>query len=119
MIVETQAGLVALTDHAVERYRERVNARASIEDVAAALQGARFVRRSALPAWVITKTAHAEPGTSGAFVAEGFAFAVRDSDPQRDKQRVDFISPTCLLKPRRPKAEVRAWRERRAEGWAA
>lgn len=120
MIVETQAGLVALTDHAVERYRERVSARASIEDVAAAVQGARFVRRSALPAWVVTKTARlVAESSSGAFVTPGFAFAIRDADPRRDRQNVDFVAVTCMLKPRRPKAEVRAWRERRAEEWAA
>lgn len=119
MIVETQAGLVALTDHAVERYRERVDPQASIEAVVLALQGARFVRRAALPAWTVTKTGHAADDTAGAFVAPGFAFAVRHSHPDRDQQGVDFIAPTCLRKPRRPKAEVRAWRERRAEGWAA
>jgi hypothetical protein len=56
----------------------------------------------------------------GAFVAAGYAFAVRDAHPGRDRERVDYVATTCLLKPRRPKAQVRAWREeRRAEEWAA
>jgi hypothetical protein len=119
VIVETQAGLVALTDHAVERYRERVNPRASIEDVARALQDAVFVRRSAVPAWVTTKTGQAADDTAGAFVGPGFAFAARDAHLHRDRG-VAFVAPTCLRKPRRPKAQVRAWREeRRAEEWAA
>ncbi len=117
MIVHTEFGVVVVTDHALTRFQQRVNHRASGADVAEALLAAEFVE--AAPAWV-SIDARYRHGAHGWFVGERWVMPVQCPN-DRDRERgFDFKAVTCMVKGRRSKAEVRAWRERRAEEqWAS
>ncbi len=112
MIVHTQHGRVVVTDHALTRYVQRVDRRASPADLARSLMAAELAGQ---PSWVSLASEHLHRA-DGWFIGEGWAMPVRRSNAtDRNPGDFDFVAVTCMSKRRRSKADVRAWRERRAE----
>lgn len=95
-----------LSLHAIDRYRKRVKARARVEEIGQVLADAEI--RTVAPGWF---RQNGEPATAWA-VAGAVAFPlILDGDA--------LIAKTCVRKPQRNKADVRAYRELIREGWAA
>lgn len=111
----TREGLrVGVTDHAVARYRRRVDRRASLADIAAAFSRARFQRRA--PGWQVTQNGLATDVTSNAgwLVTGEWALSLRvPFEPNVD--RADFVVTTVLVRYRKSKAVRRQLREQAIE----
>jgi hypothetical protein len=120
VIVTTKYGeRIALTDHALDRYRQRVSRDAAPEEIARVV----MARRSgaSAPAWAFVKWAF-NGLQDGFLIGPGWALVLRRPD-ERDANRneIDFVATTCIAKPRMSKEQIRALREQAAEDreWAA
>lgn len=115
MIVDTVHGRLVITTHAVRRYGSRIARHASVEDVVAALEAAELRWRP--PAWVHDM---ADPAEAYLLTAD-WVCPLRTAGPEvNNAEEIDFIAVTFIVRRRRPKAEVRMWREQsREESWAA
>lgn len=119
MIVQVKSGeRVAVTKHAVQRYRQRVDRSARQKEIKAAI--AEGVVRTRPPSWGTLRSAM-EGESDGWLHARGWALVLRrpnDTDGNRD--RIDFVAATCIAKHTRSKADRRQLREQaREDRWAA
>jgi hypothetical protein len=109
---------VAVTRHAVDRYRMRVDRRASVEDVLAVVASCSLEYRE--PGWVLR---HAEHRADAWLVVPGRRAVFPLRFPQ-ERTRVgpepEFVAATCLTRPRLSKPDRRWLREQAEEdAWAA
>lgn len=96
-----------LTHHALDRYLQRVDPAASIDEINEAFLGGRLQ--------------YARPGDiHTAPLTDAWVLIGRAAFPLRYGPDGDLYATTCLLRPRRPKADRRAWRrdQREAQAWA-
>lgn len=88
-----------LTDHAIARYRSRINADATRDEIEKALREGDW-----RPGHFLTLS---EP-TDGVVLVNGGFFPMREHEGR-------LVATTCIRIRRRPKAERRAWREQQRE----
>lgn len=109
MIVSTRHGAVVLTDHAIERYRQRIEPDASAHAIAAAVMAAEL--RLTTPGWVAWDCMRSGDGrAAGWLVTPRWAMPLRRHDPERDRNRFDLAAITCFARHRRSKADRRQMR---------
>lgn len=113
VIVSTQHGYVLLTDHAIARFRLRVDGKATAGSIAAAVREAKVSRVT--PAWAV-----ASEHQDAWLVGDAWACPLRlPGARDRNPTDFDYAALTCIVKRRRSKEQVRMWREQMREGWAA
>ncbi len=96
---------IEVTEHALRRYRQRVDCYATREQVEALVANARFVTD-----WA---------GHNGARLRDGFLVAGSVAFPVV-REEDTLVALTCLPKTKKPKADRRAFLEQaREEPWAA
>lgn len=101
---------IAVTDHALRRYRRRMHQpHATLEDVAALLEAGEV--RLSPPHGVNANLAGREREPAGYVVVGAAVFPVMQEES-------GMVAVTCLKAQRRCKADRRAWREQRRELYA-
>lgn len=115
MHVVTAHGVVVVTAHALQRFRLRVRRGATCAEIADAVRGAEL--SLTIPGWLHTVGAP----TDAWLVGDGWTLPLRlPSEVDSNRDEIDYVATTCLIRRRLPKDVVRWRREQAAEdAWAA
>lgn len=113
---------IVLTDHAIARYRSRINRKATAAEIAEAVRSASFFTQA--PSGIVPSLIQHDLRSPRRWLAgRNWAVVLRGPDPLVDDNAdtFDFMAVTVVRRQRRSKAEIRAMREqaREDEGWAA
>lgn len=107
-MVSTRYGVIVLTDHAIDRYRQRIEPAASADAIAAAVRSAGL--QFTTPGWVAWDCLKSSDGRAAAWLTTSrWACPLRGHD-ERDRNRFDYAAITCFARRRRSKADRRQWR---------